>query len=561
MFSALDGSVRSHYLGMFSSRLFWQKFLCTQRGGAGTPAWYKMDQGSHYIRPVEGDSEVSGEVGSTISLIVETFHKRLETFTSHITRKIKTAVSNKRIDDIDKHYLETLKDTLSEFLKECKSIKIVVNSDQGLKSIIKQMTNSKLLSCFNFGEIENSNPSFMAFTNGIVDMGDGGETISFRAGKLEDFITKSTNMAMPIGGKVKDFSGQGLKRNVTSIYSENHPDVLFLNKYLSEAFPEHDLQHFSEKFLTSIYYGENLDKLCALFVGRLGNNSKSIIISILEFMFGDYSFNLPPESLAVNKFKSGGAASPELAQGDGARLAVAPEPAGDLELDAGLIKRITGGDRVFTRKLFENGQSKLQQYKVIIPCNDPPDLSSLDTASKNRFLIIPFLSTWTHEARHLTYKEQTEKRTFRINPHFKVHIPRLARALAWKLFHKYEVYKQEGLVNRPEVVKEYLLDYWKKIDLFLDFIEEVVVKEESSESKLLVADLYKEFISWFISSNPSSKQRSFRDFLSNVTRKECLGPLSLEGKGKGCWIGYSIKSSSNDKVEDTVDDITNSCFE
>jgi len=537
LYAAVDPTVREHYIGVMASRLFWQKYICTPKGLAGETAWYKLDQNSHYIRPIAGAAEVTNDIAESMIPTITANHDTFKYLLEHITRKFNTANANNRIDDGVMVHGESMKEILAEFVKAFTAIKKMVFAGGGGMKLMNAMKGSKLLNCSNFGEVENSNPSFIAFENGVIDLGEGGGSISFRPGKVEDYVTKSTKIAMPRGGKIGSVFGIGGTRDLTDVFSKNHFSVKYLDKYLSEVFPDDELLEFMLRDLSSLYYGRNSEKLCRIWTGG-GNNSKSIIIKILQKVFGDYAFDLPPESLAVNPFKDGSAPSPELAQGEGARVGIAPEPSGTLKLDAALIKRITGGDRIFTRKLHDNGSSKEQQYKIIIPCNEEPDQSALDPATKNRFVDIPYLSTWTSEVKNWSYADQVKARKFAIDTTFEVNVPRLAKALAWKLFHSYDDYRRVGLSERPAIVKKHTSDYWKRVDTYLGYIDQFV--DKTGGDGIPASELYTHFAGWYSKTNPGARPPPFKEFIINATRADCMGPFVAEGGRKSGWSGCNI---------------------
>jgi phage/plasmid-associated DNA primase len=203
------------------------------------------------------------------------------------------------------------------------------------------------------------------------------------------------------------------------------------------------------------------------------------------------SCDIPPET------------SPELAQGDGARLAFMTEPSGGMEFDVGLVKRMTGGDRTFSRGLHENGSSKILSFKVWISCNDIPAMSGFDDATKQRVLIIPFLSTWCKNAPS-DPEEQMKQRRFPIDKYFEQnHINRLARALVWKLFHLYDESKQRDPdAPLPKVICDYVDSYWSSVDAYMAFHKEMI--EEAPGSILTMSELFVAFGIWYAERNGGS---------------------------------------------------------
>ena len=83
-------------------------------------------------------------------------------------------------------------------------------------------------------------------------------------------------------------------------------------------------------------------------------------------------------------------ASPEIAKLDGARLVTTTEPNEGERFDEGLIKQLTGGDRVSARKLYENEFEFTPQFKLWMATNHKPYVRGRDDGIWRRFVIIPF---------------------------------------------------------------------------------------------------------------------------------------------------------------------------
>jgi putative DNA primase/helicase len=79
----------------------------------------------------------------------------------------------------------------------------------------------------------------------------------------------------------------------------------------------------------------------------------------------------------------------DLAQVGDARLVVTGEPDKNAVLSASWIKRLVGGDSVFLRKNYGQGETRKRPWKIVIHCNDVPRLPSNDPAVNGRLRILP----------------------------------------------------------------------------------------------------------------------------------------------------------------------------
>lgn len=542
LFAAVeDADGRDQHVASYAARILWQMYtsVATSTSTGGSSAvWYKFEPNNHYTRQTRGTSELYGDIALFVGKPVETL---LESFTSARERTLN------KISELDgdgdgvsksrKDYLETLNEINENMIKQFSQIKSRVLSERGRSSLVTMMRTMPIISRRNFDDIMNQEPTHIAFENGVVDLGAGTHA-TFRPGKLEDFITKSTHIHMPAGGDVH------ADKSHSGVYSYTHPDVVFFLKYINQVFPDPELSAYALRDFASYLFGRNSEKLFRVWTG-CGNNSKSILVKIFQKALGDYCFDLPPETLSVRKFNDPSRPTPELAQSDGCRVGMMVEPNGNMELDDGQIKRFTGGDRLFSRRLHDNGSSKAACFKVVMSCNDIPNLMCSE-AGKQRVAILPFLSTWKRNA-PTDPAEQLSTLTFPIDDNFEEHVPRLARAAAWVLFHKFAEYRAVGISARPEIVNKHIADYWRSVDMYMSFMEECVDTAAPPAAAVVAQTLYARFVAWFVEMNPGGKAPSFSTFKTNLTRKDRLGPFHINrGNGsRSAWQGVAILDTSS----------------
>jgi phage/plasmid-associated DNA primase len=564
-----DVEAREAHLGSFGARFLWQMYLCeatSSMTGTSSAKWFKFDTGCHSVRRINGVNELLGDIGKYLGHVVDTVYASTAESMCRVKRKMGALTAIGKVSS-DLEPLNTILSSLKGFEEQLKAIRKIINTERGRSSIASAMRSVSLIGNPSFSEVANQEPGFVAFRNGVVDMTASDfcdffseerrgassaavhhqqPCIVFRAGKLEDCITKTTNLNMPFGGRITDPTSSSLIASSSSrsrdgvYYSDTHPDVVFLMRYLSEIFPDEDMQRYILLDMASFFYGRNSEKLFRVWTGS-GNNSKSILVKIIQKVFGDLCFDMPAETLCAKQIRNASAPSPEMAQSDGARIGILAEPSGSMELDMGLVKRRTGGDREFSRNLHDNGSSKTATYKLIFCCNEVPSFATFDDATKRRVVLYVFRSTWDYNAPDDLEQQRAELR-FKIDPNFERNVPRLARALAWKLFHVYPEYKRYGLSStRPESVVRHVDEYWRRNDVYLAFAKECVVRTERDTDILAASTLFTEFQGWFAENHDSGKSLSYPIFKTKMTRREVLGPFHTES-GKS-WIGYKIASS------------------
>lgn len=126
-----------------------------------------------------------------------------------------------------------------------------------------------------------------------------------------------------------------------------------------------------------------------LFVYGPARSGKSTFLGALQATLGeDYSHTCDFE--AFLKRKPTGGPKDDLANMAGKRLVVSVETDEGARLAEGLIKQLTGGDRVRARRLYTNSVEFLPQFKLFLAANDRPKARDDDEALWERILEVPF---------------------------------------------------------------------------------------------------------------------------------------------------------------------------
>ena len=100
-----------------------------------------------------------------------------------------------------------------------------------------------------------------------------------------------------------------------------------------------------------------------------GSNGKSVLIDLMNRIMGDYAGGLPVQMI-TKKRGAAEAANPAMAQTKGKRLIVMSEPEIGEEINTGLMKELTGGDRIKARHLFKECFEFIPHFKLLTMCNE-----------------------------------------------------------------------------------------------------------------------------------------------------------------------------------------------
>lgn len=280
------------------------------------------------------------------------------------------------------------------------------------------------------------------------------------------------------------------------------------------------------------YYGFELDGnhryLMSDFTVTHNSNGKSKIIELFEFALGDYCCKFPI-TLLTQKRAASNAATSELARAKGKRFACLQEPSEDEKLNIGLMKELTGGDKIMARALFKEPIEFKPQFKMILTCNHLPHVPSDDGGTWRRIRVVEFTSK---------FKENPDPN----NPdEFKADTELSSKFVDWKehfmalLIKYYKKYKVEG-IHDPEDVLKCTKEYQKNNDSCMDFLEQEV--EQDKRGFVSIGDLHVKFGYWIKENAPHIKPPNRNTFKSAVEKR--LGKSVGSGKALG-WKGYRFK--------------------
>ena len=366
----------------------------------------------------------------------------------------------------------------------------------------------------NFSDYLNKNPNVTGVKNGVLEIVN--KSIVFRSAKPEDYITMCSAV------------------HYNTHYDWKHHLVVKCMTWFSQVFSDESLLHYFLKFSASFLKGRNSDKIFVVFTG-VGDNSKSMIIKLFESTFGRYVIKMNVAVLSEKSANSGNA-SPQMARAAATRGCFLDEADDMVQLNKAAIKRMTGGDRFYCRKLHDNGDDVELTFKTIMSTNEVPAIPT-EKAIKNRVRIMPFLNQWVDDIK--AYPPEKNKQFFQKNVDFEQEIPSLAAPFLWILTQYYHKYAIEGL-KTPDIVVEYTDNYWRENDylgLFIsEMIQEVYVNDElktrDSHAILTLNELNEAFRFWYKKCYPN---RAVPD--RDVIRNELNRRWGKNAKG---WPGLAL---------------------
>ena len=345
----------------------------------------------------------------------------------------------------------------------------------------------------------------LGFNNGVYDL----KQDEFRKGRPEDFISKSTN--------IDYIPYDPLNEEIKEIY-----------RFYESIFVIKNVRDYVLTRSASFLSGSTKDESFDIYSGK-GGNGKSKHMELMEQAFGDYAVKLPIQLLTAKRAASN-AATPELARTKGARLCSMQEPDTATKINVGLMKELTGGDKIQARALYGDPIEFKPQFKIVLSCNDKPELPPNDDGTWRRVRNTEFISKFTYPENIFPEKVLD----FKIDPELSEKFENWAEPFMSILINYHKKWKKESL-RPPSEINEYTQEYRDKNTAFVDFFESRVDGPLNDEFGVTISEIYSAYKSWFGDNLGDSKPRG---------RKELIAYLDDrygKPKGDGIYRGLRIK--------------------
>ncbi|MFC1572745.1 phage/plasmid primase, P4 family [Candidatus Eisenbacteria bacterium] len=160
------------------------------------------------------------------------------------------------------------------------------------------------------------------------------------------------------------------------------------DKFLGRILPDYELRSFVQRAAGYTLTGDAGEEVLFFPYGPAATG-KSTFLEAMKATLGDYAATLDFETL-LRRRDSGGPRN-DIARLAGARMAVSLEVDEGKWLAEGLVKSITGGDKVCARFLYKEAFEFLPSFKLWLGANHRPKVKDDDSALWRRILQISFV--------------------------------------------------------------------------------------------------------------------------------------------------------------------------
>lgn len=348
-----------------------------------------------------------------------------------------------------------------ELIKNYHNILKILGSGYKLNCLELEFYNS------NFYKIIDQNKDLIGFENGIYDL----QTMEFRKGNSSDYVSLST------GYEYVEFQ-------------PNSSDYIELMNLIYKILPMDDVRHFTLKSLASCLDGHIRDENFYIWSGKnnTGGNGKSTIMDLLLKALGDYACTAPV-TLMTTKRESANSANSALANIKNKRAVIMQEPESNEQIQAGVMKSLTGGDRVSTRELHQSQCEFKPNAKFFMCCNKLPTID-IDGGVVRRLKITEFASRFVEEPNDDNIAQGIHE--FKIDKDLKSKLDTYKSVFMCILLDYYKLYKTQGVIP-PDAVQQVTKKYENDNNIIKQFVEEklAIGSKHDTISKDQLKDVFK----------------------------------------------------------------------
>lgn len=291
-----------------------------------------------------------------------------------------------------------------------------------------------------------------------------------------------------------------------------------------------DLQTFLQRAAGYSICGATSEEVL-LFVSGPAATGKSTFIEAIRAALGDYAITADFSTFIEQR---GGGVRNDIARLHGARLVTSVEVSDGQTMAAGLVKQLTGGDRIAARFLYRESFEFTPRFKLWLVANHTPRVDDRDDAMWRRIVRIPFQHVIPVENRDPGLKE-----TLKHDPDAKAAVLSwlVTGCLAW----------QRLRLQVPDVVTAATAAYREEMDPLRDFFADCC--QLGGGYRTEAARVRQRYVR-YCEENAVRRVLSPRDFAERLRDHGCTQDRGAGGQRY--WDGICVFDGENG-VSDTSD--------
>lgn len=303
--------------------------------------------------------------------------------------------------------------------------------------------------------------------------------------------------------------------------------------FLETVLPDPEARAFFQRTIGYSLTGD-VSEQCLFFLYGSGSNGKSTALGAIMDTLGDYALQAAPDLLIARDGNAGGPNN-DVAELQGTRLVATIEVEDGKRMAEGLVKQITGGDRIKARFMRQDYFEFKPTHKIFLAANHKPAIKGQDFAIWRRIKVIPFTVQIAEADKdpHLPEKLQAE----------------MPGILAWAVRGCLEWKRMKSLAE-PAAVKEATAAYQAGEDVIGDFLGECCLLRPAL--RVTAAALYTAYVKW--AEENSERSLSKKNFGARLQEgRRIFSAVGIGEKKARGWEGIGLIDTESAAIFDGVD--------
>jgi putative DNA primase/helicase len=294
--------------------------------------------------------------------------------------------------------------------------------------------------------------------------------------KNKKYFNTNSGIVDLSSGRIIPHEKSQMMSKISDVEIVDGEPVLWL-KFLNEIFNgDKELIKFVQKAIGYTMTG-SIKEQCMFICFGEGANGKSVFLDVVSAMLGDYAVNAQVDTL-LNHRNNGSGGSSDLARLKGARMVTTGEPNEGSKFNEGLVKQLTGGDKITARFLYGKEFEFRPEFKIWLATNYRPVIRGTDQGIWRRIRLIPF-------EMKLPKAQQDKDLTNKL-------LRELGKIINWAI-NGCMLWLKEGLES-PKIVEDATQEYRNDMDIINSFVEDMCQQVMGWEAN--ATDVYLAYNDW-----------------------------------------------------------------
>lgn len=281
----------------------------------------------------------------------------------------------------------------------------------------------------------------------------------------QDYVSQSTSIPIVEGSKAPTW-----EKFIDEIFLGDKELIRYVQKAIG-----YSLTGFTKEQCMFIGYGD-------------GANGKGVFKDILSYVLNDYV--KCPQAETISQIRQGSEASPDIINLMDARFVVCVESNKGVRFNEGLIKQLTGEDKVTARRLYCEPIAFVPQFKLWLFTNHIPEIVGTDNGVWRRLKIIPFALNLTEDKKDRDLKDKLMKEV---------------EGIFWWCIQGINMYLEEGL-KEPQIMIDLAREFRGESDMLGQFLCDCTISKK--DSRVQAKELYSQYLEWCRENNETPDNRT-----------------------------------------------------